>query len=92
MFLKNGDELQQDMNLAVEIIPDARSLPSFRCSFCAKVYLSKSRFDRYTNTKYHLETAEPNINIDITLHLDIFYQILQKSLKKLAQECYSDEV
>ena len=37
------------MNLAVEIIPVANNSPSYQ-----------GRLTRPTNTKYHLETAEPN--------------------------------
>ena len=39
--LEYGDELQQDMNLAVEKIPTINNSPSYPCSFCAKVCLSK---------------------------------------------------
>ena len=48
------------MNLAVEIIPVANNSPSYLCSFWAKVCLSKGGLTRPANTKYHLETAEPN--------------------------------
>ena len=40
-FLEYGDEFQQDMNLGVEKIPTLNNSPSYSCSFCAKVCLSK---------------------------------------------------
>ena len=39
--LEYGDQLQQDMNLAVEKIPTINNSPSYPCSFYAKVCLSK---------------------------------------------------
>ena len=76
------------MNLAVEIIPVVSSFPSFLCSFCTKVCLSKGGLNRYTNTKYHLEKAESNINLEIMLQPDIFYQILSSvNVTKSAVTC-----
>ena len=43
--LEYGDQLQQDMNLAVEKIPTINNLPSYPCSFCARVCLSKDSPD-----------------------------------------------
>ena len=92
-FLEYGDEFQQDMNLAVEKIPTLNNSPSYPCSFCAKVCLSKGGLIRHISTKHHLETAEPNTKVSKMLHPDIFYDINQKSLKTLAQdECYPEEI
>ena len=54
-------------------------------------------FKRWTHqtisTKHYLETVEPNTKVRKMLHPDIFYDIIQKSLKKLAQdECYPEEI
>ena len=91
--MEYGDEFQQDMNLAVEKIPTINKSPSYPCSFCAKVRLSKGGLTRHISTKHHLETVEPNTKVRKILHPDIFYDIIQKSLKKLAQdECYPEEI
>ena len=81
-IFENGDEFQQDMNLAVEKIPTLINSSSYPCSFCAKVYLSKGGLTRHISTKHRLETAEPNTKVSKMLHPDIFYDIIQKSLKK----------
>ena len=92
-FLEHGDEFQEDMNLAVEKIPSLNNSPFFQCSFCDKVCFSKGGLTRGINTKHHLETTEPNTNVSKMLHSDIFYDIIQKSLKKSAQdECYPEEI
>ena len=92
-FLENGDEFQQDMNLAVEKIPTLNNLPFSQCSFCSKVCLSKGGLARHIITKHHLETAKPNTKVGKILHPDIFHDIIQKSLKKLTQdECYPEEI
>ena len=76
------------MNLAVEIIPVVSRFSSFLCSFCTNVCLSKGELNRYTNTKYHLEKAEANINLEIMLQPDIFYQILSSvNVTKSAVTC-----
>ena len=91
-FLEYGDEFQQDMNWAVEKIPTINNSPSYPCSFCAKVCLSKGGLTRHISTKYYLETVESNAKLGKMLHPDIFYDI-QKSLKKLARdECYPEEI
>ena len=47
----------------------------------------------YINTKHILERAEPNTKVSKMLHPDIFYEIFQRSLKKLAQDgCYPEEI
>ena len=57
--------------------------------FRQKVYLSKGGFTKHISTKHYLETAEPNTKVSKMLHPDIFYDIIQKILKNLAQdECY----
>ena len=90
--LEHGDEFQQDINLAVEKIPTLNNSPSYPCSFCTEVCLSKGGLTRHINTKRHLETAEPNTKLSKTLHPDIFHDIIQKSFKKLAiEECYPKE-
>ena len=92
-FLEYGDEFQQDMNLAVEKIPTRNNSPSYPCSFCAKVCLSKGGLTRHISTKHHLETAEPNTKVSKMLHPYIFHDIIQKTLKKFAQdECYPEEI
>ena len=92
-FLVYGDEFQQDMNLAVEKIPTLNNSPSYPCSFCSKVCLSKGRLTRHISTKHLLETAEPNTKVSKMLNPDIFYDIIQKSHKKLVQdECYPEEI
>ena len=86
-------EFQQDMNLAVEKIPALNNSLSYSCSFCAKVCLLKGGLTKHINTKHYLGTAEPNTKVSKMLHPGIFYQILQKSIKKLAQDvCYPDEI
>ena len=40
-FLEYGNEFQQDTNLAVEKISTINNSPSYPCSFCTKVCLSK---------------------------------------------------
>ena len=92
-FLEYGGEFQEDMNLAVEKIPTPNNSPSYPCSFCAKVCLSKGGLTRHISTKHHLETAEPSTKVSKMLHPDIFHDISQKSLKRLAQdECYPEEI
>ena len=92
-FLEYGDEFQQDMNLGVEKILTLNNSPSYSCSFCAKVCLSKGELTRHISTKHHLETAEPNKKVSKMLHPDLFHDIIQKRLKKLAQdECYPEEI
>ena len=92
-FLEHGDEFQQDLNLAVEKILAINNLPSYSCSFCAKVCLSKGGLTRHISTKRYLETVEPDTKVRKMLHQDIFYDIIQKSLKMLAQdECYPEEI
>ena len=55
--------------------------------------LSKVGLTRHINTKHYLETAEPNTKVSKMLRPDVFYEILQKSLKKLTQdECYPEEI
>ena len=90
-FLEYGDEFHQDMNLTVEKIPTFNTWPSYPCSFCAKVCLSKRGLTRHISTKHHLETVEPNTKVSKILHPGIFYDIIQKSLKKLAQDEYYPE-
>ena len=91
--LEYGDDIQQDINLAVEKIPVVNNSPSYPCSFCAKICLSKGGLTRHISTKHDLETAEPNKKVGKMLHPDIFHDIIQKSLKKLAQdECYPEEI
>ena len=90
-FLEYGDEFQQDMNLAVEKLPTINNSPSYPCSFCAKVCLGG--LTRHTSTKHYLETVEPNTKVKKMLHPDIFYDIIQNSVKKLAQDkCYPEEI
>ena len=92
-FLEYGNEFQQDMNLAVEKLLSINNSPSYPCSFCAKVCYSKGGLTRHISPKHHLETVEPNTKVRRMLHPDIFYDIIQKSLKKLAQgECYPEEI
>ena len=58
-----------------------------------KVCLAKGGVTRHISTKHHLETAEPSAKVSKMLHPYIFYDIIQKSLKKLAQdECYLEEI
>ena len=90
-FLEYGDEFQQDMNLVVEKIPTINNSTSYSCSFCAKVYLSKGGVTRNISTKHYLETVEPNTKVRKMLHPDFFYDIIQKSLKKVAQDEYYPE-
>ena len=81
------------MKLAVEKISALNNSLSYPCSFCPKICLSKGGLTRHINTKHHLETAEPNTKVSKMLHPDIFYDIIQKSLKRLAQdECYPEEI
>ena len=59
----------------------------------AKVCFSKGEFTRHIGTKHHLETAEPKTKVCKMLHPDIFYEIIQISLKMLSQdECYPEEI
>ena len=77
-FVEYGDEFQKDMNLAVEKKTTINNSPSYPCSFCAKVCLSKGGLTRHSRRKM--------------LQPDIFH-IIQKSLKKLPQdECYPEEI
>ena len=47
----------------------------------------------HISTKHNLKTVEPNTKVSKVLHPDIFYEIRQMNLKKLAQyECYPDEI
>ena len=79
--------------MAVEKIPTLNNSPSYPCSFCAKVCLSEGGLTRHNSTKHHLETAEPNTKVSKMLRPYIFYDIIQKSLKKLAQhEYYPEEI
>ena len=81
------------MTLAVEKIPTINNSPSYPCSFCAKVCLSKGGLTRHISTKHYLETVEPNTKVRKLLHPGIFYDIIQNSVKKLAQdECYPEEI
>ena len=90
-FFRIWGLIQRDMNLAVEKIPTINNSPSCPCSFCAKVFLSKGELTWHMSTKHYLETVEPNTKVRKMLHADTFYHIIQKSLKKLAQnECYSE--
>ena len=92
-FLEYGDEFQQNMNSAVEKIPTINNSPSCPCSFFAKFCLSKGGLTRHISSKHYLETVETNTKVRKMLHPDIFYDIIQKSLKKLAQdECYPEEI
>ena len=92
-FLEYGDEFQQYMNLAVEKKTALNNSPSHPCCFYAKFCLSKGKLIRHISTKHHLETAEPNRKVSKMLHPDIFYGIIQKSLKKLTQdESYPEEI
>ena len=93
-FLEYGDEFQQDMKLRVEKITTLNNSLSYSGSFCAKVCLSKGGLTtRHISTKHHLETAERNTKVSKMLHPDIFNDIIQKSLKKIAQdECYPEEI
>ena len=88
-FLEYCDEVQQDDDF--NKIPTLNNSPSYPWSFCAKVCLSKGGITRHTSTKYHLETAEPNTKVRKMLHPEIFHDIIQKSLKKLAQDEYYPE-
>ena len=55
--------------------------------------LSKVGLTRHINTKHYLETAKPSTKVSKMLRPDVFYEILQKSLKKLTQdECYPEEI
>ena len=81
------------MNLAVEKIPTPNNSLYYQYCFCAKVCFSKARFTRHISTKQHLETAEPNTKVSEMLHPNIFFDILQKSLKKVGHnECYPEEI
>ena len=92
-FLEYGDEFQQDMNVAVEKTPKINNSPSYPCSFCAKFCLSKGGLTRHISSKHYLETVETNAKVRKMLLPDIFYDIIQKSFKKLAQdECYPEEI
>ena len=93
-FLEYGDEFQQDTNLAVEKIPAINNSPSCPSYFCAKFFcFSKDGLTRHISTKHYLETVEANTKVRKMLHPGIFYDIIQKSLKKLAQhECYPEEI
>ena len=85
--MEYGDEFQQDMNLEVE------KIPSYPCSFCIKVYLTKVGLTRHVSTKHHLEKDAPNIEVSKMLHPDILSEIRQKRLKKLAQDgCYPEKI
>ena len=55
-------------------------------SFLLKVCLSKGGLTRRIKTKHRLETAEPNTEISEMLDPAIFYELLQNSLKQLAQD------
>ena len=93
VFLEYGDEFQQDMNLVVEKIPALNNSPSYPCSFCTKICFSKGGLTRHISTKHHIETTEPNTKLSKMLHPKIFHYIIQKTLKKLAQdECYPQEI
>ena len=51
------------------------------------------RLTRHISTKHQLETAQPNTKVRKILHPGIIYDIIQKSLKMLAQdECYPEEI
>ena len=81
------------MTLAVEKIPTINNSPSYPCSFCAKVCLSKGGLTRHISTKHYLETVEPNTKVRKMLYPDIFYDIIQNSVKKLVQDkCYPEEI
>ena len=81
------------MTLAVEKIPTINNSPSYPCSFCAQVCLSKGGLTRHISTKHYLETVEPNAKVRKMLYPDIFYDIIQNSVKKLVQdECYPEEI
>ena len=55
--------------------------------------LSKGGLYRHISTKNYLETVESNTKVRKMLHLDILYDIIQNSLKKLAQdESYPEEI
>ena len=60
-------------------------------SFLLKVYLSNSGLTRRIKTKHRLETAEPNTKISEMLNPAIFYELLQNSLKQLAQDKWYPE-
>ena len=92
-FLEYGDEFRQDMNFAVEKITIINNSASYPCSSCTKVCLSKGGLIRHISIKHYLETVETNTKVRKMLHPDIFYDIIQKSLKNLAQdECYAEEI
>ena len=74
-------------------IPTLNNSPPYPCSFRARVCLSKGGLTRHISTKHHLETAESNTKVSKMLHPDIFCDIIQKSLKTLAQDkCYPEEI
>lgn len=56
-----------------------------------QIYLSNGGLTRHINANHHLQTAKLNASESKILHSQIFYEIVQKILKKLVQdECYPD--